>query len=108
MLLCVSRGSDDISVAAILGLRGGVLAGLLLVCGQDGDGPVEMERASSYEVTPGRSGVRPGTAGESFEGQRVRGSRLPGQAVPGDLGVSRRPGGGEGGPRGRRNASGSG
>jgi hypothetical protein len=56
MLLCLSRGWDDISVAAILGLRGGVLAGLLLVCGQDRDGPLEMERASSYEVTPSRSG----------------------------------------------------
>ena len=54
------------------------------------------------------SEMRPGTAGESFEGQQVRGSRISGQAVPGDLGVSRRPGGGGGRPPGRRNASGSG
>ena len=39
--------------------------------------------ASSYEVTPSRLKVRPGTADESFEGQQVRGSRLSGQAVPG-------------------------
>src|SRR4029077_20118420 len=29
--------------------------------------------ASSYEVTPSRLKVRPGTADESFEGQQVRG-----------------------------------
>jgi hypothetical protein len=73
------------------------------------DGPLEIERASSDQVTPSRSSeVRPGTADESFEGQQVRGSRLSGQAVPGASGVSRRPGGGEDRPRGRRNASGSG
>jgi hypothetical protein len=44
MLLCVSRGPDDISLAAVLGLRGGVPTGLLLVCGQDRDGPLQMER----------------------------------------------------------------
>ena len=55
-----------------------------------------------------RSEMRPGTADESLAGQQVRGSRISGQAVPGDLGVSRRPGGGEGRPPGRRNASGSG
>jgi hypothetical protein len=38
--------------------------------------------------------MRPGTADESLEGQRVRGSRISGQAVHGALGVSRRPGGG--------------
>src|SRR6266567_4582738 len=65
-------------------------------------------RESSYEVTPSRSEMRPGTADESFEGQQVRGSRLSGQAVPGALGVIRRPGGGGDRPRGRRNASGSG
>jgi hypothetical protein len=54
------------------------------------------------------SEMRPGTAGESFAGQQVRGSRILGQAVPGDLGVSRRRRGGGGRPRGRRNASGSG
>jgi hypothetical protein len=42
--------------------------------------------ASSYQVTLSRSGMRPGTAGESFEGQQVRGSRIPGQAVPGAFG----------------------
>jgi hypothetical protein len=30
--------------------------------------------------------MRPGTAGESFAGQQVRGSRLAGQAVPGAFG----------------------
>ena len=55
-----------------------------------------------------RSEMRPGTADESLAGQQVRGSRLSGQAVPGDLGVSRRPGGGGGRTPGRRNASGSG
>jgi hypothetical protein len=29
-------------------VAGWVLAGLLLDCGQDRDGPLEMERASSY------------------------------------------------------------
>src|SRR6266487_3694439 len=43
-------------------------------------------RESSYKVTPSRSKMRPGTAGESFEGQQVRGSRLWGQAVPGVCG----------------------
>src|SRR6266487_4606202 len=39
-----------------------------------------------------RSEMRPGTADESLAGQQVRGSRISGQAVPGDLSVSRRPG----------------
>src|SRR6266498_4651229 len=30
--------------------------------------------------------MRPGTADESFEGQQVRGSRILGQAVPGECG----------------------
>ena len=60
--------------------------GLLLVCGQYRDGPLEMERASSYEVTPSRSGMGPGTADESFAGQQVRGSRISGQAAPGAFG----------------------
>src|SRR4029077_14520668 len=41
-----------------------------------------MERASSYEVTLSRSGMRPGTAGGSFAGQQVRGSRISGHAAP--------------------------
>ncbi len=57
--------------------------GSLLVCGQDRDGPLEVERASSYQVTPGRLGLGPGTAGESFAGQQVRVSRISGQAAPG-------------------------
>src|SRR5258705_5863945 len=44
--------------------------------------------ASSYEVTPSRLKVRPGTADESFEGQQVRGSRIAGQAVPGALALA--------------------
>jgi hypothetical protein len=68
------------------GLRVVSQTGLLLVCGQDRDGPLEMERASSYEVTPSRSGMGPGTAGESFAGQQVRGSRISGQAAPGAFG----------------------
>ena len=51
------------------GLRVVSRTGLLLVCGQDRDGPLEMERASSYEVTPSRSGMGPGAADESFAGQ---------------------------------------
>ena len=35
MLLCLSRGSDDISEAAVRGCGVGVPTGLLLVCGQD-------------------------------------------------------------------------
>ncbi len=38
--------------------------------------------------------MRPETAGGPFAGEQVRGSRILGQAVPGDLGVTRRPGGG--------------
>ena len=68
------------------GLRVVSRTGLLLVCGQDRDGPLEMERASSYEVTPSRSGMGPGTADESFAGQQVRGSRISGQAAPGASG----------------------
>ena len=68
------------------GLRVVSRTGLLLVCGQDRDGPLEMERASSYEVTPSRSGMGPGTADESFAGQQVRGSRISGQAAPGAFG----------------------
>src|SRR5690242_9562096 len=83
MLLCLSRGSDDIQVAAFLGWGVVSRTGLLLVCGQDRDGPLEMERASSYQVTLSRSGRGPGTAGESFAGQQVRGSRISGQAAPG-------------------------
>ena len=32
--------------------------------------------------------MRPGTAGESFAGQQVRGSRIAGQAVPGALALA--------------------
>src|SRR6266536_1913774 len=38
MLLCLSRGSDGVLVATVLGLSGGVLTGLLLGYGQDRDG----------------------------------------------------------------------
>ena len=47
MLLCLSRGSDGVLVAVVLGLSGGVLTGLLLGYGQDRDGRPGWH-ASSY------------------------------------------------------------
>src|SRR6185437_9390696 len=82
MLLCLSRGPDDISVAAVLGLRGGcsdrVIAGLRTRQGWAAPGGAQ----ALIRSRPAGQ-VRPGTADESFEGQQVRGSRLSGQAVPG-------------------------
>ena len=62
--------------------------GCCWVADKTGMGRSRMERASSYEVTPSRLKVRPGTADESFEGQQVRGSRIAGQAVPGALALA--------------------
>ena len=85
MLLCLSRGSDDISVAAVLGLRSGcsdrVIAGLRTRQGWAAPGGAQ----ALIRSRPAGQ-VRPGTADESFEGQQVRGSRISGQAVPGAFG----------------------
>src|ERR1700722_6907718 len=81
MLLCLSRGSDDISVAAVLGLRRGcsgrVIAGLGTRQGWAAPGGAQ----ALIRSRPAGQ-VRPGTADESFAGQQVRGSRISGQAVP--------------------------
>jgi hypothetical protein len=45
---------------------------------------------SSYQVTPVSREEWPGATGGSFAGQQVRGSRLSGQAVPGDGGQGSR------------------
>src|SRR6266568_1003087 len=44
MLLCLSRGWVGPFGAAVPGVRGDVPDGLLLGCGQDRDGPLQMER----------------------------------------------------------------
>src|SRR6266480_7851054 len=66
-----------------------MVPGWVADCGQDREGPL-AGRASSYEVTPSKSGWGPGTAGESLAGQHGCGSRLEGQAVPGSLSAGRR------------------
>src|SRR5881396_3447102 len=76
MLLCLSRGPDDISVAAVLGLRGGcsdrVIAGLRTRQGWAAPGGArKLLLGHAQQVRDG-----PGAADESFEGQQVRGSRL--------------------------------
>ena len=72
MLLCLSRGSYRIFLMSFVGFWTGMVIGLeLLGYGQDREGPLGW-RASSYEVTCQQVRVGPGTAGESFEGQRRR------------------------------------
>ena len=48
--ICLSRGSDGVLVAVVLGLSGGVLTGLLLGYGQDRDGRSGMERKLLLEI----------------------------------------------------------
>jgi hypothetical protein len=66
------------------GLRVVSRTGLLLVCGQDRDGPLEMERASSYEVTLSRSVMPRGRPTDRSQASRC-GSRILGQAAPGKV-----------------------
>src|SRR6266571_2150322 len=87
MLLCLSRGWVGPFGAAVPGVRGDVPTGCCWVADKTGMGRSRWS-ASSYEVTPSRLKVRPGTADESFEGQQVRGSRIAGQAVPGALALA--------------------
>jgi hypothetical protein len=85
MLLCLSRGLDDISVAAVLRFRDGVLTGYCWFADKTGMGRSRWSAQALIRSRPAGH-VRPGTAGESLEGQQVRGSRLSGQAVPGAFG----------------------
>ena len=52
------------------------------ICGQDRDGPLRVERAGSYEVTPSRSVMVRGRPADRSKASGC-GSRLAGQAVPG-------------------------
>jgi hypothetical protein len=67
----------------ISGSGDGVAAGPVLGGGQDRDGPLRAEGKLLLGHAQQAGELRPGTAGESFEGQQIRGSRLAGQAVPG-------------------------
>src|ERR1700685_3978751 len=82
MLLCLSRGSDDISVAAVLGFRDGVPTGYCWFADKTGTGRSRWSAQALIRSRPAGQ-VRPGTADESFAGQQVRGSRISGQAAPG-------------------------
>jgi hypothetical protein len=81
MLLCLSRGPDDFSVAAVSGCDRLIAGG-----GQDREGPLGVEGMLLLGHVQQVRKIRPGTAGGSFEGQQVRGSRIVGQAVPGVCG----------------------
>src|SRR5580704_2914432 len=86
MLLWLSRGLDDLSrlqfwVAGWCSDR--VIAGLRTRQGWAAPGGAQ----ALIRSRPAGQ-VRPGTAGGSFAGQQVRGSRLSGQAVPGALALA--------------------
>src|SRR5206468_11650286 len=74
MLLCLSRGSDDISVAAVLGLRVVFRPGHCWFADKTGMGRSRWSVQALIRSRPAGQ-VGPGTAGESFEGQQ--GSRQP-------------------------------
>src|ERR1700689_4446861 len=80
MLLCLSRGLDDISVTAFLG---GVRTGYCWFADKTGMGRSRWSAQALMRSRPAGQGMRPGTADESFAGQQVRGSRISGQAAPG-------------------------
>jgi len=86
MLLCLSRGSCDISWSHFGGPEKDVELAVCWVADKTGmgvrDGTQALIRSRQQQVRE----MRPGTADESFEGQQVRGSRISGQAVPGALG----------------------
>ena len=85
LLLCLVKACFGWHGWSLSGLRSGFPPGLL------GAGlGMGRSRWSGKLWSRPAGQVRPGTADESFEGQRVRGSRLSGQAVPGALGVRRR------------------
>ena len=74
MLLCLSRGSDDISVAAVLGLRVVFRPEYCWVADKTGMGRSMWSAQALIRSRPAGQ-VGPGTADESFEGQQ--GSRQP-------------------------------
>src|SRR5260370_42316986 len=80
------KGSDDVSLDAVPGVQGRCSDGdYCWVADKTGVGVRDGTQALIRSRQQVRE-VRPGTAGESFEGQQVRGSRLSGQAVPGVYG----------------------
>jgi hypothetical protein len=82
MLLCLSRADGLFWRTHFSGEGCFVLTGYCWG-GQDREGPLLAEgRLLLGHVRRVRK-IRPGTAGGSFEGQQVRGSRILGQAVPG-------------------------
>jgi hypothetical protein len=86
MLLCLSRGSCDISWSHFGVLKKDVELAACRVADKTGmgvrDGTQALIRSRQQQVRE----MRPGTAGESSGGRRVRGSRIPGQAAPGAFG----------------------
>ena len=86
MLLCLSRGSCDISWSHFGVLKKDVELAVCWVADKTGmgvrDGTQALIRSRQQQVKE----MRPGAADESFEGQQVRGSRISGQAAPGAFG----------------------
>ena len=80
----VCQGLKWHSLASFEGLLAGGPAGYCWVADKTGMGARDGAQALMRSRPAGQ--MRPGTAGGSFAGQQVRGSRISGQAVPGAFG----------------------